>query len=333
MAKSKRKTVALQTGISDEAEREFQRVLAVANKYAPELFKIPGVISVGVGRKRKAYKLDSDDLVVVIAVRRKLNSRAEKTRLKKANTFIPETLDGVPTDVIENIPGRHAGGSQPIPPRGDTFDVVQGGIVTQSSSLLGEVGTLGGCLYIKKHPGGKMEANGLGGKGVAMSNSHVWAGPWVSTTGNTRVYQSTLRDGDDIGAVVASSPDQDAAICLLGYKTGQVDFTTEIFGLGQSPAGFGIPRPNQRVVKSGAFTGVTNGKVDSVLTASTGRIYWQVSSDSGFSFSGDSGSFVINEDNQLMVGLLWGGDNGWLSAFESAENIARELPFLTFDKP
>jgi len=335
LAKSKRKTTALLTGITPEAEREFQHVREIASKYSVELFKIPGVISVGVGAKRKKHERDPSSLVVVVTVRKKRTGTSERSRLKKLDEMIPTSLDGVPTDVVDEFPSQHLSA---VAPRGDSFSPIVGGIVTQSSSLIGFVGTLGGCLYIKKHPGGVIEANGFGGVGVAMSNSHVWAGPEVSTRGDTRVYQSTRRDGEDIGSVIVNKPGQDTALCLLGDDSdgtiiNDIEFSTEVFGLGFSPTGFGIPRPGQTVVKSGAFTAVTRGVVDGFATMSTGRVYWKVLSSSGFSFEGDSGSFVINESNQTMVGLMWGGDNGPMSAFENAENIVRVCPYLTFEAP
>ena len=71
------------------------KVQRVKEKYVKQLMSLKNVVSVGIGRKRVQGR-EIEELAIVVSVTQKL----PHTLIKKSD-LIPQTLDGVKTDVIE----------------------------------------------------------------------------------------------------------------------------------------------------------------------------------------------------------------------------------------
>ncbi|NUT47964.1 MAG: hypothetical protein HOV94_11735, partial [Saccharothrix sp.] len=267
------------------------RLLASYEDVRQELVRIPGVVEVGVGLRRRAGAL-VDEAVYVVSVRRKLPPEQVPP-----GELVPSEIRGVPTDVEEH--------TEPIPLLGfnderDTknYDTKVGGtrIGTEHS---GGNGTLG-CFCKRNDTGATVllschhvlfSGNSEAGSGVGQD---AWSG-FICCTCN------------EIGEVLKGDKNLDAAIASVNAdvpflpkvrRIKKPDGTVEEEGL---LLGVGDPVMNQVVWKVGWKTGLTRGTVSKVVP----RIEISVNAPFGtFGQPGDSGSVVVDKATGNVVGLL-----------------------------
>lgn len=266
-----------------------------AKKSAVEdLLKRPGVTGVDTGFKIIGGQR-TDQIVIRVFVQEKKNvPEAER---------IPQTINGVPTDVIQCDPKLLNGFLNPV----------QGGLIIEDSNS-------------KHGTGGMVVFNGLRGVGQPMllTCHHVVAGIDGRLRPGSAMFQPNppnppfppdrrvgLVDRGLFNGVV------DAAVVSINWPgiSGQILDIGPIKGVNQATL-------NMRVRKHGGTTNLTIGTVtgidaDLLLAGPTGvtRFTNQISiagdpvTSPTFALPGDSGSVVINETGNV-IGMVFAGDLG-----------------------
>lgn len=268
------------------------RLLASYEEVRQELERIPGVVEVGVGLRRRAGAL-VDEAVYVVSVRRKLPPEQVP-----AGELVPSEIRGVPTDVEEH--------TEPIPLLGfnderDTknYDTKVGGSRIGTEHAGGH-GTLG-CFCKRNDTGATVllschhvlfDGSSEAGSGVGQD---AWSG-FICCTCN------------EIGEVLKGDKNLDAAIASVNAdvpflpkvrRIKKPDGTVEEEGL---LLGVGDPVLSQVVWKVGWKTGLTRGTVSKVVP----RVEISVNAPFGtFGQPGDSGSVVVDKATGNVVGLLF----------------------------
>jgi len=316
---------------------EVAAVMAVQDRYTPEIIKMPGVAAVGTG-------LDVTSGKPVIKVF--LESQAAPGQLKKE-------YDGVKviTEVSGKIMARKGGGG------GVSHTAIQtppiqlgtsGGPVLDLANGYCCGGTLGSLVS-------------KGGSQYILSNSHVLAGD-VASGGNGRV--STI--GDDIGqpglidvncsaagaqivadlsttsSIYPPNNGSNVDCSIAQVRSGMVRTDGAILEIGTISSSTVAAFVGQGVKKSGRTTGLTRSSVSTINVAVnvgyetecagtsftksyTGQI---IISNKGSRFldSGDSGSLMVEDvsTNPRAVGLLYAGS----SSTAVANPIGQVLSFL-----
>ena len=291
----------------------------VKNKNYKSLLKKPNVVGVGVGRKI-SRGMTTDELSVKVYVEKKkvLSRLSEEDK-------IPETIEGVKTDVVEVGKIRFQG-------RRDRNRPTQGGdsIGSCHSLAYGYImaGTLGVALIDRTD-----------GSEVLLSNNHVLANHDTTTenranAGDPIVQPGTLDGGscttDRIGtlkrwipfnltgdnqvdaAIADLNNEDDALECQIGCDIGRVNGYRS---LGESDLEI-------QVQKCGRTTGYTTGTVIDV--DATVNVSYETLTPGGIvvrtitfidqilttamSDSGDSGSLILDMEEKA-VGLLFAGSS------------------------
>lgn len=286
----------------------YMKVMALLPQAKAELLRYPGVRDVSVGLKETADRA-TEDIVFRVHVEEKL----PRDVLPRA-AIIPAEVMGVRTDVV--LVPRPS-----LEDDDDRYRPLLGGtqIGNDSSDALGTLG-----CFAQRNSDQSI---------VLLSNRHVMLqGRPVAITSGEKIGQPAIScccccKGNIVGDVVnaASTGLVDCAIARVVNAPG---FTNEIQDIGLV---FGSAPLNgagstvvvgDRVRKRGRTTGFTIGRVVDPLMgtpavpakgipARTQQI--QIRPDTGytrFSQPGDSGSAVVNDQNQV-VGLHWAGDGTW----------------------
>ena len=242
------------------------------------LIHIPGIFATSVGFRHAA---GASEIVVSVHTMKKRPLRD----IPRA-AHIPASIDGLPIDVVEGRPPKLAGSK--VRP-------VKGGVEIKGYGV--SYGTLG-CMVKDKN------------REYMLSNEHVLGGVGTAT------YQpATISVCDQIGWVTKAESirggKMDCAISNLAkYDDGGLPTIEGIGAITGKCQLFGD------VSKSGAHTGVTNGRVNDIDytleydgTKITGQIR-VVSNNTGQAFGeqGDSGAAVVIKANGTcqVGGLLWG---------------------------
>jgi len=205
----------------------------------------------------------------------------------------------------------------PYQTRNHHFGVSGGNVkdITQSfccSGTLGSLVTAGGTQYV-------------------LSNNHVLARQDRATTGENISQPGLIDNGCQPAAIVA---DYTAAVplgnnvdcALAGLRSGKMDSTGFIEGIGTISSNVKAPAIGLAVEKSGRTTGTTTGTIGSIHTSvnvqyqircGSGRIYTisyadqVVINSNSFSAGGDSGSLIVtsNAACHRPVALLFAGSS------------------------
>ena len=285
----------------------YMRIRELLPQARAELMRYPGVRDVSVGLKETADRA-TEDIVFRVQVQEKI-ARDVLPR----DAIIPAEVLGVRTDVVL-VP-------RPIEEDDrEKYRPLQGGIQIGNDSS-DALGTLG-CLAQRNSDRSI----------VLLSNRHVmlYSRPPAITSGE-KIGQPWIScccccKGNIVGDVVDAAYDG-LVDCAIARVIDRPGFTNEIQDIGLV---FGSAPLNgagstvvvgDRVRKRGRTTGLTVGRVVDPLmgtpASSTGRPartqQIQIRPDTGyssFSQEGDSGSAVVNDENQV-IGLHWGGDGTW----------------------
>lgn len=255
---------------------------------------IPGVHGTSIGVKRVKGQ-PSGQLAICVHLTRK-RTLASIPRDEQ----IPVEVDGFPTDVIEHAPIIRCDGStekRAMYEDNGKYRPLAGGTKLSVGYYFGTLG----CMV--KKPDGSC---------YALSAAHV-----VGTVGAT-VYQPAKVKCDEIGTTVDihDSSEVDAAIVSLDYynDTGlayirEIGAVTGTHALTKDDLPFAV-------AKRGVSTGLTFGSITAIHYSGLAAnlelfqdMLFICGSGHEFVDHGDSGSAIVHqvdEDNNLVVGLLWG---------------------------
>lgn len=296
-----------------------------------DLMKIEGVTGVGIGEKIKDGKR-TGEMSVRVYVRKKL----PKSKVPQ-NEMIPATIDGMPTDVIERHFVLHAMrvSLKDLRAMADagTYDPLTGGVSVGPCRVINGsvfVGTLG--LVV--------EDNSTGDP-MMLSNFHVMCVNNGWSAGDTMAQPGRVDGGSCPADVVGTL----ARATLGGQVDGAVSRITarnhdcRITEIG-NVAGTAVAVEGEAVRKRGRTTGLTHGFVDDISLTVTvdyeqdigpvtlsNQIGIDVDSTQGpqFGTNGDSGSVVVNANNEV-IGLYYAGSED--GAYGVANPIASVLGAL-----
>jgi hypothetical protein len=270
------------------------KALEVKNTIASQLMANPNVTGVGVGYKIVKGKR-TEEVCIRVYVRKKL----PKQELRPEE-ILPESIEGIPVDVIESRPELLQGGSEP-PIEGyrrRRYPLVGG--ISVGNLTLGGSGTIGVSVF-----------DNVSGEDMILSNWHVLCGRPDCTPGEP-IIQPGTGDGDSGGSGdlvarlhrFALTDEVDAAIARF---TGHRFLLKEVLGLG-TISEVGTAALGMRERKSGRTTGVTVGMVTDISADVLGhRNQIVVEADEKIGDRGDSGSIWIDDSNRV-VGLLFAGE-------------------------
>lgn len=280
-------------------------LLKLQEEVKKELQQFPNVVNVAVGLKEKAGKL-TDEIVFQVFVQEKVGENT-----LQPEQVIPKEIRGYKTDVIKISKARK---------RTDTSEhrPIKGGI--QIGNGKGHVGTLG-CFA-------RLVADDTL---VLLSNHHVLfsddaiAGEIIGQPDiDNKCCCCCAYVNGEVGVILNPSFDNESVDCAIASVNAGIATdiilnnsmtATELRILGTEAAVVG-----DTVRKIGRTSGLTTGTVNSITgptTDKTNQIFVRpvdaetytegTNGKKAFSDGGDSGSIIINEDNNI-IGLLWGGD-------------------------
>ncbi len=273
--------------------------IKAAFREARKYLRRPYVTGVTVGEPIRAGKLHERSVAICIHVEEK---RAR--RHLPAEQIFPRQILGVPVDVVERIhrphdmPDSEVLLRQIIPSR-----PLQPGVAISTQD--GNFGTLGMIVFDR-----------VDGAPCVLSAAHVFR----AGTSSTVVQPGANAHGGPIGRVVRwlLDSDGDAAIARLDEELGA---NAEPLGLGITPRRLRRVSLNQRLRKSSARTGITEGVVTSVGEISV--LYGDGSTVTMHGFEirpvdptnldeisdeGDSGAIWQETETGDAMGLTVGGD-------------------------
>jgi hypothetical protein len=276
-------------------------ILAAKESIEDELLQRPGVTGVDVG-----YKYVGGQRTEEIAIRVLVRSKKNVPRAQQ----VPETIDGIPTDVIERTFELHADTGRYTP--------VRGGI------SIGPCRAIGGFVYTGTL--GAIVRDNTTGNPMLLSNFHVMCVDNGWSVGDQMAQPSRVDTGSCPGDVVGTlqravlSASVDGAVSSLVGRTHSCEIVDIGIVAGTAAASIGMA-----VRKRGRTTGLTHGTVDSIslsvnvdygdgigsriLTNQIG-LAPTIAQNPSFGEKGDSGSVVVNAARQV-VGLYFaGGSDG-----------------------
>lgn len=279
-----------------------KEILAAYEK-ARRFLRRPEVLGVSIGAPSKNEVVAPKELAICIYV----SSKIPKEMLDPASIF-PTQIDGIRVDVVERVyRPKSLSISEMATRQSRTAAQIQPGLGISVASA--EMGTLG--LMVRDQARGNRLS--------ILSAAHVLSPPGNP---NREVLQPPWRMyGRRIGAVVQSifDSDGDAAIAALDSN---LSFRRAPIGLA-APTGIRRAVLGERVKKSGAVTGVTEGTVHAIgeffIPFEDGTVERQqlmmcfevrpLDSDTEeISRGGDSGSAVLADSDQNALGLLVADD-------------------------
>lgn len=280
-----------------------EEIREVLNEVRSELMQKSNVVATGIGYKKVDNRV-TDTLCIVCSVGIKM--AIEKL---DAEEVIPGEMRGVPTDV--NPTGIFRLLAEPT----DQFRPAPGGVSIGHVNIT--AGTLG-CLVQK------------GGDVFILSNNHVLANRNEASLEDSILQPGPIDGGmkseDEIAKlsefvpIVFENERDDSGIsenlvdAAIAKPNNKNDVKNEILQIG-SIAGVKKPCFDMEVKKSGRTTGLTSGVIEQVDV--TSRVNYGTDKVAVFtdqvmagniSQGGDSGSAVLDKDNNL-VGLLFAGSD------------------------
>jgi hypothetical protein len=294
------------------------------------LLKQPGVTGVDVGYKYVGGQR-TDEISIRVLVEKKKKTIPEKER-------VPETIEGVKTDVIERRFELHHLGNrirlEDITLMADTttYDPVKGGV------SIGPCRSVGG--YVFAGTLGAIVRDNATGNPFLLSNFHVMCIDNGWHVGDQMTQPSRVDTGTCPANVVgtlqraALTSSVDAAVCNLSGR----GYSCEIVDIG-TVTGTATATLSMNVRKRGRTTGLTFGTVDSIslsvnidygdgigprtLTNQIG-IQTDTSHNPKFGDHGDSGSVVVNDSRQI-VGLYFAGSSDGYGVANPIAAVLSEL--------
>jgi len=301
--------------------KTYNEIVQVKDTREPEILEREGVTGVDVGYKYVDGK-KTDELAIRVYVQKK-KPPAELSRSER----IPKTMNGVKTDVIERTfvlqPYRIRLDEIEIKADTNHYDPLKGG------TSIGPCRAVGGYVYAGTL--GAIVKDRDSGDPMLLSNFHVMCVDDGWSVGDDMTQPSRVDGGhcpaDTVGALQRASlagstagggPGVDCAVASHDAR----DYACEIIDIGEVK-GVATATVDMPVRKRGRTTGLTYGTVDTVdLTVKidygdglgdvtlTKQIGIDVDPDKSAKIGdhGDSGSVVVNDDNEV-VGLYFAGSD------------------------
>jgi len=285
-----------------------KNVQKIKNTLAKKLLKDDNVTGIDIG-----YKIKGGQVTEELAIRVFVRNKIDKSKLKKGQ-IIPKSTRNIKTDVIEGQYSlqRDRNWARNAATDLKQYEILKGGI--QIATRDGETGTLG--MIVKDNKTGKP---------AILTNRHVFghAKPgdpiYQPNEQSQNIIANITRVGGDTSTDETTYIDAGIATILDGVK-----ISNEIVGIGEIEGLNPIDDSEfekYSVSKSGRTTRLTHGytvgmrgthKVigrNEVLYASNCiDIKPDIKYHGKFSYSGDSGSVIVDDDNRVMA-LLFGGSD------------------------
>jgi S1-C subfamily serine protease len=277
------------------------RLRRVKEAAEADLMKRPGVTGVDIGYKYVAGQR-TEEIVIRVHVQRKNKDVPTHSR-------IPAEIDGIKTDVIETNPVLIADDSR--------YDPLRGGIAIGPARPFADkdfikVGTLGAFVF-----------DNSDGSLLMLSNYHVMCvnDDWNRDNFTKSINQPFTLKGNTVAYITKGFSDErgDCAVAKVDLEKRSAIY--DIVGIG-APQGIADAAVNDLVRKRGRTTELTRGRVDgltgTISIPGTGKTFKNVvtivATPSAFCDRGDSGSIVVNEQNEA-VGLLTAKDENTGNGF------------------
>lgn len=299
------------------------KALEVKRRHLASLLRYPGVTGVDVGLRLKGGVV-TREIALRVHVRRKWS----RSRLPSTRT-LPNSIEGIPLDVIEAHYGLHSCPDETLPRR--IFrDPLVGGISVGNADLA-EFGTLGGFVKDEQDTNYILSCHHVliaGGRSEVDIVLQPAPGQTAPPNRESKVAEVTAGILDKR---------MDAAVARL---TTERRIRNDMMPIG-APTGIFDPIPRDRlplpVTKVGACTGVTRGLVDSVdlsvkveypqgIIQLENQIHIIADTPGGeFSRDGDSGALVVETATRRVIGLLCAGETTGEAEYGVASPIRQIL--------
>jgi hypothetical protein len=284
----------------EEQQKAVDRAKAVKEKHADRLKRFTNVVGVGVGHEIAGGER-TDRLAIRVYVRKKL----PKSQLAP-DAVLPDTLDGLPVDVIEDEFWIHQQPPITLEDRLVAHTFLRGGI-SIGNLLLGGSGTLGVSVFDNRT-----------GQEMLLSNWHVLCGSDTCQAREPIIQPGAFDNGteaDLVAELVRSvlSSNVDAAIA---QPLGQRPLSKEVWDLGFVETS-GVAQLGSVLRKSGRSSGFTSGTISDISAdldvngypGGAHHFVDQIVIDGSFiSIPGDSGSVWVDESTHV-VGLNFAGSS------------------------
>lgn len=299
---------------------------ALLKKHTYNLLSLNHVVGVGYGKKIKdSRKTDEDSIIVMV------DRKLPESELKKKDV-IPEKLEDFKTDVQEIGILKLL---EVTLPRKQRYRPAPGGVSIGHYKIT--AGTLGAIVKDNKT-----------GEPLILSNNHVLANISNGKDGRANIGDPILQPGsydngnqekDLIGNLfrfVPLEPNKnifnpvsnivDCALAKPVDKNAIEDYILEIGKVNEVKE----PEVDMKVIKSGRTTGLTEANIKAIdstvvvnLDAQREAIFTDQIVADCFSEGGDSGSLVLDKDNNA-VGLLFAGSDK-ATICNKITNVMKEL--------
>ena len=278
----------------------------VKERVKSQILKIPGVSGIGVSPARNVPvnlggeygPFEAPEMVNIYVTRLTPELEAE----------LPKEIDGVETNIIE-IGEVIAFDVDPTMKHRPAFPGISIGNIDITAGTLGAV----------------VIDNETGLKAI-LSNTHVLTSSPIQNTSSLEIFQPGVHDGGALEenkiATLArwivlknGEVDRNFIDCGIAIPENQEDLTEEVLGIGV-PVGAQSAEVDMRVVKSGRTTGVTFGNVLDVNATLIVNylehgimLFDDLIVADKMGAPGDSGSLVLNSENNRAIGLLFAGSS------------------------
>jgi len=309
------------------------RIKQVISQNRSKIQKFSNITGFGPGLKISQNKVTNERCVIVTVKRKIDDDKISKFKMRS----VPKEIDGIKTDVIQATPYFLSSNTDHIRP-------------ARPGSSIGHYDITAGTF-------GLLVKDNKTGKKMILSNNHVLANMNKAWVGDPILQPGPIDGGNLIDDSIAKLSKfipfrftrfvlgSDREFNLLIEGTNIVDcavaevlrddsVSSDIIDIGQ-PNGIAKPEEGMMVQKSGRTTGHTRGQILSVDYESSvgmhegGGAYFThqtlISSPTGFSAGGDSGSCILNDQNKAVNLLFAGSDEDNITIANNLETVMNFL--------
>jgi hypothetical protein len=301
-----------------------EEYFAIKERAAAVLLRIPHVNAVGMGGRERNGEPTGEIVIKVFVTKKKPASEVPPEEL------IPSSFEGVATDIVEMQPGIRR--RQAVP------GTLRPKLTEDNSDIVGGPPLIGGMMIGRNRPGSTDNYAGTLGCFLvddqdptavyALTNHHVVTDGALSLSRPIKQATGIINVFSDIPigycAAGADEPHRDAAVVRLEAGQRWVPAIREIgFVRGMHTVTIAeVASHTYQIKKRGSRTGLTGGRpiaigVQTTFFQSRSTFDMVIRPNDAvsnpdhrqvvFSWFGDSGSVVVNEQNEV-VGLLWAGE-------------------------
>ncbi len=286
--------------MNERRNEKYRMLHAAVAEHSDKLLSLPGVTAVAVGHKEVGRK-PTGELTLIVFVERKLPER-ETGR----NTIALHLPDDVPSDVVEREFAIVEVATNPL----QRYEPMYCGLSISTEAVPNRYGSIG--CFIQTDGNLNVPAGTY-----LLTNQHVIgnAAPGgvvlQPVPGDPSNIAPNTRCGNYVHGV--KDPTHDCAISSIGFSRTwqnkvQVGTGTTLTSL----VGTGEPDVGQMLYKFGARTTYTTGTVKYInftYAGATDLVYIESGAvTTAWLGAGDSGSVAALQNDNLVVGLNWGGD-------------------------